>query len=908
MMYRHQCDMQHKMSNPIRNEMGARGARFRLISAAGFSGRRIRAVLPGLCAVIIAQLLMPPGDASAQDFDRRERSFDVLHYDIRVRLDESTKTVHGDVRITLRGLRASHPPHDEWNGDVVLDAVNMSITDVSWNPGRGIDADAGILPRVSSISAPSISAPSLSAGMREGAWAYDSTRLAVQFRGARHPLSPSDTVTVRVRYSCSPQKGLYFIQPDASYPDDPRQIWTQGQGEDNRHWIPSYDYPNDKATSETRVTVDTALQCVSNGRLVARRGNGDGTITWHWSLAHPHSSYLIMIAAGRYGVFEEQWDAIPVRSYHYHSDNPDDVRRTFEDTDAMVAYFSDFLGVRYPWSKYAQIPVAHFLYGGMENTTATIMADTRLVVDARAALDYDPQPLIAHELAHQWVGDYVTYIDWRNEWLNEGFATFLQQMWTRERFGEEDFRLQRFSGIRSYMDWTDGAGRLPVVHRERTSAANTYSKGAAVLHMLMDLIGERDFRRVMQAWLRRHAFGSVETNDFKRTIEDVTGRPLQWFFDQWLYKAGYPEIEITREPIGEGRTRVVFRQVQEIDSLCGYFRIPLETWVPPHSAGEDVRVHTTWIDGASSADTIDLSGHGNMLLFDPERRICGRVHVDYSAEERAELLRLASNTEMSSAKGEDAGAGTVVPAPWRVLLAERIVEDEEAMRDGDIRGVLFDAAAADPVPAVRKAAATKLAERRPVQIAWADDLREILLRLREDAASGVRATALNGLNNFRDPALIPIFRSMLSDSSYYVEASAMNGLLALDSTGSIGVVRERLLSDSYGDVLALAALDWVRRYRLVDLQDIVINLAGPGHGPALRAKAFETLLALRTAPAVLRKIILNMLGEPRPEFRIYAISALQMFGREEARDLMRSRLAGEDNPRVRAHMKKLFQL
>jgi len=891
------------MNNQFRSEMGARGARFRLIPGGGFTGRRIPAVLSRLCVVIIALLLMPRWDAAAQDFDRRERSYDVLHYDIRVRLDEAEQTVHGDVRITLRGLRASHPPHEAWSGDAVLDAVNMSITDVSWNTGRGIDADAGILPRALSISA-----PSRSAGMLEGAWAYDSSRLALQFHGAQHPLAPSDTVTVRVRYSCRPQKGLYFIRPDASYPEDLRQIWTQGQGEDNRYWIPSYDYPNDKATSETRITVDTALQCVSNGRLVARRENGDGTATWHWSLEHPHSSYLIMLAAGRYGVFEEQWDGIPVRSYHYDSDDPADVQRTFEDTDAMVAFFSDYLGVRYPWSKYAQIPVAHFLYGGMENTTATIMADTRLVVDARAALDYDPQPLIAHELAHQWVGDCVTYIDWRNEWLNEGFATFLQQIWTRERFGVEDMQLQRFDGIRSYIDWTDRAGRLPVVYRTSTSSANTYSKGAAVLHMLADLIGERDFRRVMRAWLERHAFGSVETNDFKRTIEDVTGRPLQWFFDQWLYGAGYPEIEVTREALGDGSTRIVFRQMQETDSLCGYFRIPVTTWALPTGAGEALRVHTTWIDGAETADTITQTGSGPLLLFDPERVICGLVWVDYSAEESAAILKLAHDSEMAPASREDAGTAAVVPAPWRVLLAERLAEDAAAMGDEDIRAVLFGVAMGDPVPAVRKAAATTLAEQHPGQIEWDDDLREVLLKLREDAASGVRATACNGLNNFRDPALIPVFRAMLEDSSYYVEASAMNGLLTLDSTGSTDVVRERLLSDSYGDVLALASLDWVRRHRLIELQEIVIELAGPGHGPALRAKAFETLLELRTGPEIIRGLVLRMLDEPRPEFRMYAVSALQLFGREEARRILRDRLAEEDNPRVRAHIRKLFQL
>ncbi|MBN1447173.1 MAG: HEAT repeat domain-containing protein, partial [Bacteroidetes bacterium] len=541
-------------------------------------------------------------------------------------------------------------------------------------------------------------------------------------------------------------------------------------------------------------------------------------------------------------------------------------------------------------------------YGGMENTTATVMADTRLVVDARTALDYDPQPLIAHELAHQWTGDYVTYADWRNEWLNEGFATFLQQMWTKERFGFEDFLLQRFNGIRSYVDWTDRDGRLPVVHRTSTSSANTYSKGAAVLHMMMDILGEKDFRRVLNAWLVRHAYGSVETNDLKRTIEEVTGRNLQWFFEQWLYKAGYPEIEITREPLADGSgLRIMYRQVQKTDSLCGYFRMPIDVWILQPDAGQDcVQILSKSIAGPETADTIPVPAGKYFVLFDPTRGICGRVHVDYTAAERAALLVLSLD--------EPEAHGKFIPAPWRILLAERLAADAGAMVQERIRSILFDIAERDPVPEVRKAVATKLAEISPQAVDYADDLREVFLRLRRDPFSGVRATAVNGLNNFRDAALLPFFRDMLTDSSYFVEASAMNGILALDSTGAVDILRMRLQSRSYQDVLALAALDWVRRYRLSSLQDLVLNLAGPGHSAPLRAKAFETLLDLRVAAERIRELILRQLEEPRAAFRLYAVSALQLFGKEEARRVLGSRLPLEDNPRVRALIRELYQL
>ncbi|MDT8324868.1 MAG: M1 family metallopeptidase, partial [Bacteroidota bacterium] len=525
--------------------------------------------------------------APAQDFGRRARAYDVQHYDIRVRLDEETQRVDGEVRIRLR-------PFDAGLDTLAFDAVNMEIRDVLF-----LSEDGG-----EGKSVP---------------YAYDSLTLRVP-----RPARERSVETVLVRYRCRPQRGLYFIQPDASFPDDPRQVWTQGQREDNRHWFPCFDYPSDKATSEVRMTVDTALQALSNGRLVSRAENGDGTATWHYALTNPHSSYLVMLAAGKYRRFRQvarcalpdgRLQYVPVDSWYYPGDDAADVRRTFMDTADMLAFFTARLGVPYPWSRYSQVPVAHFLYGGMENTTATVMADTRLVVDARSALDYDPQPLIAHELAHQWVGDYVTYVDWQHEWLNEGFATFLQQLWTRHRNGEEDFLLQRFDGIRSYMDWTDRAGRLPVVHRTSTSAANTYSKGAAVLHMLRDLLGEADFWEVMRRWLEDNAFGSVETHDFRRLAEQVSGRDLAWYFEQWLFGAGYPELEITRSSLRGGRAmQVTVRQVQATDSLCGYFRLPL-AWSWPGAAQSG----TIWVDGAETVDTIPVPADGAIPLFDPQR-------------------------------------------------------------------------------------------------------------------------------------------------------------------------------------------------------------------------------------------------------------------------------------------------
>ncbi len=785
---------------------------------------------------------------TSQDFGRRERTYDVAHYRIAVRLDPSDRRVDGEVDITFTPLRTAIDT-------VVLDAVNMDIRAVQLGPSIG--------------------------SVREDvSWTYDSLQLRVLLPQA---IAHGQERRLHIAYNCRPQRGLYFISPNASFPDDPMQIWTQGQGEDNRHWFPCYDFPNDKATSEVLITVDTALATLSNGALLSRRDNRDGTATWHWRQDLPHSSYLIMLAAGVYDVFHDERDGIPVDSWHYRGDAPEDVRRTFEDTDDMLAFFSEYTRVAYPWKKYAQIPVRHFLYGGMENTGATVMADTRLVVDARAAVDYDPQPLIAHELAHQWFGDYVTYIDWSNEWLNEGFATYFQQLWTLYRFGTADQIIQRFNGIRSYLDWADRAGRIPVVGERRGGSANTYSKGAAVLHMLRDIIGEEEFRRVITAWLERFALGSVETNDFKRTVEDVTGRDLQWFFRQWLYGAGYPEIAVSRVMTAGGDSlRLTFRQVQARDSLCGYFRLPVSVRWP---GGRSERV---WIDDAVTEAVFEIGDDDERYVeVDPDNLICGRLRMDYSIEEWARTLREAKS-----------------PAQ-RILAAEALAVhvDQPAAREA-----LFAAASSDPQPEARKAAATQLANLHPDALPFAEELKGLFLRLTRDPFAGVRSTALNGLNNFRNPALIPEFRRMLDDSSSYAEASAMNGILTVDSVAGAAIVGQRLEKKSYSDVVQLAALDWVQKYRYTQFAGVIRRLAGPGHALPVRTKSFETLLILRENPDSIRAMLLGWLDEPHPPVRAWAVSALRLFGDAEARRILLPRVATEENPRVRTLIREMYGL
>ena len=315
------------------------------------------------------------------------------------------------------------------------------------------------------------------------------------------------------------------------------------------------------------------------------------------------------------------------------------------------------------------------------------------------------------------------------------------------------------------------------------------------------------------------------------------------------------------------------RQVQDTDSSCGYFRLPLAwSWPGTETAGRE------WIDGAESSFEISVPEGAELPLFDPQRVIAGRIHVDYTAEECRLLL----------------DGQRPCPLPWRLQLVDMLLRRESEAGEGspgqEDRQLLYALARGDAHAAVRKAAATGLADLMREQPPWVEELRPLFLELAGDASPGVRATALNGLNAFRDPTLLPVFRRMLSDSSYYVEASAMNGILTLDSTGSVDVVRQRLLGESRNDVLALAALDWVRRYGYAELRDIVRQLAGPGHSARLRSASWETLMVLNEAGDALLAMVVARLGEPRPLQRMHAAAALRYFPPEAATRLLRAHL------------------
>ncbi|MFP6765769.1 MAG: M1 family aminopeptidase, partial [Planctomycetaceae bacterium] len=358
------------------------------------------------------------------------------------------------------------------------------------------------------------------------------------------PLARGQRARIRIDYLVrNPEAGLYFFQPTKAEPDVPLTVWSQGEPVSNSHWFPCLDNPNERQTTELLATVDAGFEVLSNGKLLSRKSGKDGRVTFHWKQDKPHVAYLVTLVAGAFEVGRSEWKNRPV-TYYVHKSRAADIERTFRNTPKMLDFFSERFGIEYPWDQYAQVVVEQFMWGGMENTSATTLYD-RVMHDERALIDSNPDWLIAHELGHQWWGDLVTCKDWSHLWLNEGFATYCELLWAEHYRGrdERDYLLL----AKSRAARSGPALKRPVVDRYYPDPSTmfdsrAYPKGGWILHMLRSHLGDDDFFRGIQRYGTVYAYQTVETNDLRQIFEKLYGISLERFFHDWTQRPGHPVV------------------------------------------------------------------------------------------------------------------------------------------------------------------------------------------------------------------------------------------------------------------------------------------------------------------------------------------------------------------------------
>lgn len=431
------------------------------------------------------------------------------------------------------------------------------------------------------------------------------------------PLLWNTQDSISITYEANPRKGLYFIGWNDKTNLSQKQVWSQGEATDNRYWIPMYDDRADKVVSEMIVTFDKAYRVLSNGALMNKKDNADGTATWHYQIGHPHAPYLIMLGIGKYKVKDTRSASGTPLHLYYYPGWENRVAPTFQYNEAMVNFYESEIGLKYPWESYSQIPVQDYMFGAMENTTATVFGDFYMG-DSRGILDRTYIGVDSHELAHQWFGDYVTAKSDAHQWLQESFATYYNQMFEKKVLGDDSFNWSRRGSQNGAID--EAQHNKVGIASSLAGGSFIYGKGAYVLNMLKYVVGGREtYNKAIKYYLEKHPYQNVDSHDLLNAFEETTGMQLDWFWDEWIYRGSQPHYSVTlnEQP---SQTEMVIAQTQDLNDITGYnkglFKMPV--WIELHYEDRSVFRKQYWIEKQTEIIKVPTGTHGKIAfaLFD----------------------------------------------------------------------------------------------------------------------------------------------------------------------------------------------------------------------------------------------------------------------------------------------------
>src|SRR5712691_7482011 len=612
---------------------------------------------------------------------------------------------------------------------------------------------------------------------------------------------PSDELMLVIEYHTNGSKNklpglvgtaLRFIKPSADDPTRPKQIWSQGESEYNHYWFPCYYHPNDSVTSELTATGERPLSVISNGKLIETKENTDTTRTFHWKIEQPHASYLSSIIVGEYTPIVSDYAGIPIITNVY----PTEVaagEATAARLAEMVKFFSEKTGLKYPYAKYAQTVVRDF-GGGRENISATTQTDN-MIHDARTELDQASDGLQSHELAHQWFGDYLTCRTWADIWLNESFATYFQAMWDEYKLGHDDFL---YADVKSNQDayfnaWNQG-NRHPIVTKNYANPdavfdTYAYPRGGAVLHMLRTFLGEDNWWRSINHYLTKYAHQPVETAQFRIAIEETTGQPMDWFFDEWVYKMGHPVFRVTQDYDAANKQLILkVRQEQKPDPESQYpqvvlFQTPVDIEI---GTANSTRIERVRIE-AKEEQTFKFAVDAEPLL----------VNFDYQDALIKELLFSKTDGQLMYQLANDQD---VLGRIWALQqLSTRMRDDKTTSADRhSITNAISKAATKDRFWGARLEAATALNGSK--------DAKDALLTATKDANARVRAQAFKSLATTVDATLADTYQQLLHDQSYAVIRAAAAALGQTKSPTAYDSLMKLIAAPSWRDTIRASAL------------------------------------------------------------------------------------------------------
>lgn len=750
----------------------------------------------------------------------RVREYDLIHSVLDVRFDWKAKAVEGTVTHRLAPLRSDL-------SRVHFDQVGMTFKKVL------VDGE-------------------------EATWTTEGDTLTVI---PPHPIPRGQEAEIAITYrSEDPPEGLYWNLPDRDYPNRPPQIWTQGEQDENRFWFPTYDYPNDRATSEEIVTVDAKYTVIGNGELVEKRDNGDGTVTWHYRMDIPHSTYLQSLIVGEFKVYKSEWDGIPIESYvppgMFKFAEP-----AFKQTAKMLEIYSEKTGIRYPYPVYRQTTVTDFLWGGMENISATTLTTRTLRPPSESPVSTS-ESLVSHELGHQWWGDFVTTTDWANVWLNEGFATYMEKLYWEFGVSPEDAQWDFYGDLGAYLR-QDKDYRRPLVTRYYQDSNQlfdrvAYQKGSLVLNMLRHKLGDDLMWKTLRTYGERMGGKVAESSDFRRAAEDVSGFPLDRFFDQWVYRAGHPEFKVTWKDEEDNRVHLHVQQTQTVDDLTPLFDCDVDVDL----TGPDwTRHYTVSCNAADQHFYFEVPSKPLLHEFDRNDIIIKTLDEDKDADEfQFQVLHspaLISRCRAAEGLGRKGNADNV-PA---------------------LRSVLLDTKA---FYGLRGEAALALGH------LGLPESRDVLLEAVSLPDPRVRLKVAEALGNFDEPEVVAALRGLVDDPVTQVAEAAVTAAAKTKADGAPGVLKKALGVTGWRESVRRAAIRGFRSLKDADRIDLIAPYVEPGVFRETREDAIGAYGALGADlkdDGARRKVMARLeklLDDPLIRVRQRSAQALGYLGEKDA--------------------------
>jgi len=706
--------------------------------------------------MLFALALLVAGVVNGQDdWKKIYRSFptkinDLVHTKLDAKFDYSKSYLNGKVWLTLK-------PHFYATDSLQLDAKGMNIYSVAMvKAGKNIPLK----------------------------YSYDSMFLSIQLD---RTYKKDESYTVYIDYTAKPDefrsegsaaitdaKGMYFINPKGEDKTKPTQIWTQGETEASSVWIPTIDKTNQKTTQEFSLTVPAKYVTLSNGKLTAQKKNTDGTRTDTWVMELPHAPYLFFIGVGDFAVVKDSYKGKEV-NYYVEKSYEKVARKIFGNTPEMMKFFSEKVtGVEYPWVKYSQIVGRDYVSGAMENTTATLHQESAQQ-NARELIDANSwEGTIAHELFHQWFGDYVTAESWSNLTVNESFADYSQYLWQEYKYGSDEAGFENYSEMQSYLGSAESRTKdlVRFFYRDKEDMFDlvSYQKGGRILHMLRKFVGDDAFFKSLNKYLTTNKFGNGNAHKLRLAFEEVTGRDLNWFFNQWYFSSGHPKLEFSSSYDAPTQTAHVYiKQTQTGDKL---FKLPIPIDI---YHGSNKKRYTVWAENKADTFSFPVSSKPDLINVDADKATLAEKKDSKTLAEYIHQFTYGPQYLDRREALDFAAKNSSDPAAYNLI----------------VKGL------SDPSYRIRMRAINSLASAK----ADAATIGKLESIAKTDPRSLTRAVAIDALARLKNESYKEFFAKATRDSSYSVAGAALEALGQLDGKEAYAIANSLVKEENKGRLL-----------------------------------------------------------------------------------------------------------